>query len=249
MTVEVDVTDRVMVVRMHRPEKRNAINKEMAFGISAALDRLDDDADLWVGILTGTPEIFCAGTDLRDGMDARTERGGEYGIIRRRRRKPLIAAVEGAALGGGMEIALACDLIVASTAARFALPETRRGVIPTSGGLFRAIRALPVHIAKQLMITGADLSAERAYALGLVNVITEPGHAVEESLRLAADICMSSPVAVQAALAAVAEQFEAADEAGWEATGRALDAVAGSEDVHEGIAAFFERRAPQWRGR
>ncbi|OBK63280.1 enoyl-CoA hydratase [Mycobacterium colombiense] len=234
---------------MHRPEKRNAVDKQMAFGISAALDRLEDDPDLWVGILTGTPDFFCAGTDPRDGVDARTERGGEYGIIRRRRQKPLISAVEGSALGGGMEIALACDLIVASTTALFALPETRLGIIPTSGALFRAIRALPLHIAKQLMIAGAALSAERAHALGLVNVVTEPGCAVEEALRLAADICASSPVAVQATLAAVTAQFELADEAGWQATAGALDILANSEDVHEGIAAFFERRPPNWRGR
>jgi len=249
MTVNVEVRERVLVVRMERPEKRNAIDTQMATGISDALDRLDDDPELWVGILTGTSEIFCAGTDLRDGLGARTERGGEYGVMRRQRRKPLIAAVEGVAFGGGMEIALACDLIVASTSARLALPETRRGLVPTSGALFRATRALPLHIAKQLMITGTELTGERAHALGLVNFLTEPGGAVERSLQLAADICLSSPVAVQSALAAVASQLEAADRVGWEATKHATEAIAASEDAREGIAAFFERRTPQWRGR
>ena len=127
MSVDVQRLDRILVITMQRPEKRNAINRELAVGISAALDTLDDDEQLWVGVLTGTPDVFSAGTDLREGADARTERGGEYGLIRRRRRKPLIAAVEGPCLGGGFEIALACDLIVASTTARFGLPESRRG--------------------------------------------------------------------------------------------------------------------------
>ena len=136
MTVNVEVREHVLVVRMERPEKRNAVDTQMAVGISDALDRLDDDPDLWVGILTGTSDIFCAGTDLRDGIGARTERGGEYGIIRRRRGKPLIAAVEGVAFGGGMEIALACDLVVASKSARFALPETSADWCPHPGRCF-----------------------------------------------------------------------------------------------------------------
>jgi enoyl-CoA hydratase/carnithine racemase len=249
MSVDVQRLDRILVITMQRPEKRNAINRELAFGISAALDTLDDDEQLWVGVLTGTPDVFSAGTDLREGADARTERGGEYGLIRRRRRKPLIAAVEGPCLGGGFEIALACDLIVASTTARFGLPESRRGLIPSSGALFRAIRALPVHVAKQLMITGAELTAERAHALGVVNEVTGPGAALQAATRLAEDVAQSSPVAVQAILAGVAAQFDAADSAGWAETGRAVAAVMASTDLQEGIAAFFERRPPQWTGR
>ena len=249
MIVDVQRLGRILVITMQRPEKRNAVNRELAFGISAALDTLDDEDGLWVGVLTGTPDVFCAGTDLRDGADARTERGGEYGLIRRNRRKPLIAAVEGPCLGGGMEIALACDLIVASTTARFALPESRRGLIPSSGALFRAIRALPVHVAKQLMITGAELTAERAHAFGVVNEVTAPGAALEAATRLAEDVCQSSPVAVQAILAGIASQLEPADAAGWAATERAVTAVMASADLHEGVTAFFERRPPQWAGR
>ena len=249
MIVDVRRSGRILVISMQRPEKRNAVNRELAYGISAALDTLDDDDELWVGVLTGTTDVFCAGTDLRDGADARTERGGEYGLIRRRRRKPLIAAVEGPCLGGGFEIALACDLIVASTTARFALPESRRGLIPSSGAMFRAIRALPVHVAKQLMITGADLTPERAYELGVVNEVTESGGALAAAEALAEDVCRSSPVAVQAVLAGITSQFDAADEAGWAATTRAVEAVMSSADLQEGINAFFERRAPQWSGR
>ena len=249
MIVDVQRRGRVLVIAMRRPEKRNAVNRELAFALSEAFDLLDDDDALWVGVLTGTPDVFSAGTDLRDGADARTERGGEYGLIRRQRRKPLIAAVEGPSLGGGFEMALACDMVVASTTARFALPESRRGLIPSSGALFRALRALPVHVAKQMMITGTELTAERAHALGVVNEVTAPGAALESATRLAEDVCQSSPVAVRAILAGVAEQFDDRDVAGWAATDRAVAAVMASSDLREGIDAFFERRPPQWSGR
>ncbi|AZG45504.1 enoyl-CoA hydratase-related protein [Gordonia insulae] len=249
MSVYESVHGRTLVVHMDRPAKRNAIDRQMAQGISAALDRLDDDDQLWVGVITGTDTVFSAGTDLAAGRDAKTDRGDEYGLIRRRRTKPLIAAVEGPALGGGFEITLACDLIVASTSARFALPETRRGVIASSGALFRAPRALPPAIAKQLLITGAGLSAERAHHFGVINTLAAPGKALTEALALAEDICQSSPIAVRQTLAAMAEQDEDADKIGWAATGRAIDVVTASEDIQEGIRAFFERRAPEWTGK
>ncbi|GGL15425.1 enoyl-CoA hydratase-related protein [Nocardia jinanensis] len=249
MTVRETIRGRVLVVHLERETKRNAIDRAMAEGIGAALDRLDDDDRLWVGIITGTDSVFSAGSDLSSGGDAKTDRGGEYGLIRRQRRKPLIAAVEGPALGGGFEIALACDLVVASTTARFALPETRRGVVATSGALFRAVRTLPLPVVKELLITGAGLSAERAHHFGLVNRIAEPGTALREALVLADDICESSPVAVRQTLAALADQYAVADEIGWAATARAIDAIMTSEDLQEGVQAFFERRRPEWRGR
>ncbi|MCK8669803.1 enoyl-CoA hydratase-related protein [Rhodococcus sp. NPDC003382] len=249
MTVRETVHGRTLVVHMEREAKRNAVDRAMSERIGSALDRLEDDDDLRVGIITGTNTVFSAGSDLTSGGEAKTERGGEYGVIRRQRRKPLIAAVEGPALGGGFEIVLACDLVVASTTARFALPETRRGVIATSGALFRAMRVLPLPVVKQLLITGFGLSAERAYHFGLVNAITEPGNAMSEALAMAEDICLSSPVAVRETLVALAEQFEVADEKGWAATGRAIDTVMGSDDLKEGVQAFLERRIPEWRGR
>ena len=239
---------RILVVRIQREEKRNAIDVPTAQGIGAALDRLDDDPELWAGVLTGTETVFSAGTDLRDGADARTERGGEYGLIRRRRIKPLIAAVEGAALGGGFEIALACDLIVASVTARFALPEVRRGVVATSGALFRAFRALPPNVARELLLTGASLDAARGYQLGLINRVSDAGRAVDDAVALAEEVCAASPVSIRATLAAIAEQDDEADARGWAATTAALDTVRASADMAEGIAAFFERRPPQWRG-
>ncbi len=178
MPVDTETHDRVLVVTIRREEKRNAIDDELAEGISAALDRLDDDPELWVGMLTGTPTVFSAGSDLArtsGGSSAATARGGEYGVIRRDRVKPLIAAVEGPALGGGFEIVLACDLVVASRTASFGLPEVKRGLVPTCGGLFRSSRALPLNVAREMLLTGDRLDPERAYALGLVNVLAEPG--------------------------------------------------------------------------
>ncbi|TFV88808.1 enoyl-CoA hydratase-related protein [Blastococcus sp. CT_GayMR16] len=249
MAVVEEQRGRVLLVRIEREEKRNAIDVATALGISAALDRLDDDPDLWAGVLTGTTAVFCAGTDLKDGAGAVTERGGEYGVIRRRRAKPLIAAVEGPAFGGGFEIVLACDLVVASTTARFALPESRRGVIATSGALFRAARALPRNVATEMLIAGTVFDAERMHAVGVVNRVTEAGGAVEAALALAEEVCASSPVSVRETLAALAGQDEDDDARGWAATATALEAILASEDMHEGVTAFFERRPPQWSGR
>jgi enoyl-CoA hydratase/carnithine racemase len=239
----------ILVVEMRREEKRNAVNQDLAYGIDAALNTLDDDPDLWAGILTGTPQVFSAGTDLAAGERAATERGGSYGVIQRDRRKPLVAAVEGPALGGGLEIVLACDLVVASTTARFGLPEVTRGVLPTCAALFRGPRAIPVNMAKELILTGVPIGAQRAYELGLVNRVTEPGRAVEVAVELAQQICTNAPLSVQACLAAVNQVLAVHDELGWQATREAPSSIQGTEDMKEGVAAFFERRPPKWTGR
>src|SRR5450432_2479405 len=217
MPVETEVRGRVLVVTMQREAKRNAIDQELADGIGAALDRLDDDPELWVGVLTGTPTVFSAGSDLASSRNgsAATDRGGEYGVIRRDRVKPLIAAVEGPALGGGFEIVLACDLVVAARDASFGLPEVKRGLVPTCGGLFRAPRALPLNVAKEMLLTGDRLDPERAYALGLVNVLAEPGAAVEAALALADRICAVGPVGVRASLRALEQTVAERDALGW----------------------------------
>ena len=246
-TVRYERQDRILIVRIEREAKRNAIDRPTADGIDQALNLLEDDDELWAGVITGTTTVFSAGTDLRDGS-GRTERGGEYGVIRRRRSKPLIAAVEGPAFGGGFEIALACDLVVASRTARFALPESRRGVVASSGALFRAMRALPLNVARELLITGAVLDADRGYQLGFVNRVTDPGEALAAALELAEDICASSPVSVSASLTALAAQHDAADAAGWEVTARAVERVKASDDSREGVTAFFEKRPPRWTG-
>src|SRR3954470_1303466 len=251
MGVTADAHDRGLVVRIEREEKRNAIDQAIADGIGAALDQLDDDPELWVGILTGTPMVFSAGSDLASSRDgsARTERGGEYGVIRRDREKPLIAAVEGPALGGGFEIVLACDLVVAATTASFGLPEVKRGLVPTCGGLFRTPRALPLNVAKEMLLTGDRLSPERAHALGLVNVVTEPGEAVAGALALAARICAAGPVGARASLRALERTVTERDERAGEARGPATDAIRASDDIREGMAAFFEKRRPRWTGK
>lgn len=240
---------RVLVITMERASKRNAIDRAMADALDDALNELDDDQELWVGVLTGSSDVFSAGSDLTAGGDYSTERGGEYGIIRRQRRKPLIAAVEGPALGGGLEIVLACDLVVAARTARFGLPEVSIGVVPTCAGLFRAPRALPLNLAKQLILTGRPIEATRAYDVGFVNVLTAPGDALEEALALAQQLCANAPVSVQACLAAVNAVVGATDELGWQQTDRALTAAMSSADSREGVRSFLEKRPPVWTGR
>jgi enoyl-CoA hydratase len=238
-----------MVVTMRREAKRNAVDRALADALSAALDQLDDDDAAWAGVLTGGSSFFSAGSDLRSGGDYDTERGGEYGIIRRQRRKPLIAAVEGFALGGGLEIVLACDLVVAARDARFGLPEVSIGVVPTCAGLFRAPQSFPLNLARELILTGQPIDAERAHAAGFVNVITESGAALDGAVDLAQRICRNAPLSVQACLAAINAQLAADDELGWAVTDTAMAAISGTEDSAEGVRSFLERRSPQWRAR
>lgn len=247
--VESERRDRVWIIRMNRPHKRNAIDAAMTAALDAALNEFEDDPDLWVAVLTGTDEFFSAGTDLSAGSGTPTERGGEYGIIRRRRRKPLIAAVEGFALGGGMEIVLACDLVAAGRAARFGLPEARRGVIAACAGLFRTQRALQLNVAKEILLTGDPITAERAYQLGFVNTVAETGGAIAAALALAERICRNAPVPVRESLVALEAMNSADDEQAWWITESAKRATRESQDIQEGIAAFLERREPRWTGK
>lgn len=247
--IDVRRDDHLLILSLRREEKRNAINREMADRLDDALSLLDDDESLWAGVLTGTDSIFCAGSDLTCGGDYVTERGGEYGIIRRVRRKPLIAAVEGAALGGGLEIVLSCDLVVASRSARFGLPEVSIGVLPTCAALFRAPNAMPLNLARELILTGDPIMADRAYAAGLVNHLTEPGEAVARALELARRISRNAPLSVQGCLQSVNEYVASGDELGWQLTRRALDGIKDTEDTREGVRSFLEKRPPVWRGR
>ncbi|MDW3219787.1 MAG: enoyl-CoA hydratase-related protein [Acidimicrobiales bacterium] len=247
--VRVEHRGRVTVVTITREDKRNAINADVAAGIDAAFNDFEDDSDQWVAIITGGPNVFCAGTDLKDGPGRGTERGGEYGIIRRRRTKPLIAAVEGLAFGGGFEICMASDMVVAADDARFALPEVKRGVIANSGALFRTARLLPPNVAKELLLTGAEMSAARAHELGFVNRVVPKGTALDAAVTLAETVAANAPVSVQQTLQAVDAVLSGTDDEGWAATARGQAEVMASDDIKEGIAAFLEKREPRWTGR
>lgn len=239
----------VLVITLRREAKRNAIDQRVAEGIDEALNRLEDDPELRVGVLTGGPTMFCAGTDLARTAGPPTDRGGEYGIIRRVRTKPLIAAVEGFALGGGMEVVLSCDLVVASVGTRFGLPEVQKALVPTCGGLFRPIRSLPLNLANEALLTGDPFDAERLHALGFVNRLTEPGETLDAALELAERICANGPVALAQTMK-VARAIAAADDvAAWALSDGATATIGRSEDAMEGRNAFLEKRPPVWKGR
>jgi len=247
--VQTKTEGHILVIQMNRPDKRNAVDAEMTAGLDAALNRLDDDPELWCGVLTGGPDMFCAGTDLKSGPGTPTERGGNYGVVKRQRRTPLIAAVDGIAYGGGFEIVLSCDLVVAGRSARFALPEVSRGVLANCGALFRTQRPLSLNIAKQMLLTGQPLAAPRAYDLGLVSELTDDGQALDGALHLAEQICKNSPYAVGVTLQAVDRVAGMSDDEGWAATADALALILASEDRREGVDAFLEKREPRWVGR
>ncbi len=247
--IEVEIEDHVMIITMVRHGKRNAIDEAMTGALDEALNRLDDDPDLWVGVITGGPDMFCAGTDMAATSGPPTDRGGVYGVVGRTRVKPLIAAVEGIAYGGGFEIVMACDMVIAAENARFGLPEVKRGLVATSGALFRASRVLPLNVAKQLLFTGADLSPEEGYRLGMVNEITEPGGARAVALRWAVTMTANAPISVQQSLRVVDALASATDDEAWELTRAARRVIGESEDSKEGVQAFFEKRPPRWTGR
>jgi enoyl-CoA hydratase len=245
--IRVDRRGPVAVVTLDRPEKRNAMDAEMTSALSSALDDLDDDPATRVIVLASSSQVFSAGTDLATGSGPPTGRGGPYGITRRTRRLPVIAAVEGPALGGGFEIVLSCDMVVASTRASFGLPEVARGLVAACGGLFRGPRALPLNVATELLLTGDPISARQAAELGLVNRLTDDGAALDGALALATRIAAHSPVAVQATLRSIHTHAAALDHLGWLTTDAAIRAVLASPDAAEGKRAFLERRAPVWR--
>ncbi|MGH9063229.1 MAG: crotonase/enoyl-CoA hydratase family protein [Acidimicrobiales bacterium] len=252
--VEYTQLGRVAVLTIRRPEARNAVNAEVAQAMEAALDRLEADEDTWVGVVAGEGPVFSAGADLKaiaagQGARLRTARGGFAGITRRVRDKPLIAAVDGPALAGGCEIALSCDLIVASTAASFGLPEVKRSLVAGAGGLFRLPRALPPAVAMEIVLTGDPITAERAHALGMVNQLVEPGLAEDAALALAERITANAPVAVRASRSVVLAADSADDDTLWGLTDAAFARVMGTEDFAEGPRAFIEKRLPAWRGR
>lgn len=242
-------------ITLNRPQARNAINGEIATALEAALRATEEDEEVRTVVLTGSgQEAFCSGADLKEvaagrGKQLRTERGGFAGFVYAARTKPWVAAVNGPALAGGTEIALACDVVVAAQHATFGLPEVQRGLIAGAGGLYRLPRALPRHIALELVATGDPLQATRAHQFGLVNHLVPAAELQDTALALAQRIARNAPLAVRESLG-VARQAHDLDEAVLrQLSAEGLARVAASEDLREGLQAFIEKRAPQWRGR
>jgi enoyl-CoA hydratase len=248
----------VAVITINRPDARNAVNTAVARGLEDAVDKLEADDEVWVGILTGARTekgyIFCAGADLKqmsvDPGGMMTERGGFAGFVKRERSKPIIAAVDGPALAGGSEIVLACDLVVASRTAVFGVPEVKRNLIAAAGALFRLPRKLPRNVAMELVLTGRlDFPAERAHHFGLVNVLCEEGQALDAARKLAAQIAENAPLAVRESRRVLLASTDQPDEVGWRMSAEGMGKMFGTEDFQEGLAAFVQKRAPQWKGR
>jgi enoyl-CoA hydratase len=242
----------VLLITLNRPEVRNAVNAALAEGVAGALDELDGDDGLSVGVLTGAGGFFSAGMDL--GAFAKGESAwfgdrGFAGIAQRAARKPLIAAIEGFALAGGLEIALACDLVVAARGARMGIPEAKRSLVAAGGALLRLPRRIPYHVVMELALTGDPFPAERVHELGLVNRLAEPGAAVDVALELAAELAKNGPLALIASKRILEEQFDWSSAEMWERQAAISGPVFASEDAKEGANAFKEKREPAWKGR
>jgi enoyl-CoA hydratase len=243
--------DGVLLITINRPDQRNAVNGAVAEGIAQALDTLDDDAELSVGVLTGAGKGFSAGMDLKafvKGERPYVSDRGFAGITQRAARKPLIAAIEGFAMAGGLEIALSCDVIVASSGARLGIPEVKRSLVAAGGALLRLPQRVPYGVAMELALTGEPISAERAAELGLVNHVTEPGGAVDAALELAAQIARNGPLALIASKEILQRQRDWPEADFWERQGEIAGPVLVSSDAREGATAFAEKRDPVWTG-
>jgi enoyl-CoA hydratase len=244
--------DGILIVTINRPDARNAVNGDVADGMAEALDRLDADDDLRVGIVTGAGGYFSAGMDLKAFVQGQSPYAGDRGfagITQRAARKPLIAAVEGFALAGGFEIALSCDLIVASREARFGIPEVKRSLVAAAGALLRLPKRIPYHVAMELALTGEPIDAERARELGVVNRLADPGSALDAAIELAQQIVKNAPLALIASKEIIQRAADWTEQEGWAKQGEISGPVFTSEDAREGATAFAEKREPVWQGR
>ena len=242
----------VLLITINRPEVRNAVNGAVAEGIAGALEQLDGDDGLSVGVLTGAGGFFCAGMDLGAFVKGESPWFGDRGfagIAQRASQKPLIAAIEGFAVAGGMEIALACDLIVAAKGAKLGIPEAKRSLVAAGGALLRLPRRMPYHVVMELALTGDPMTADRFHEFGVVNRLAEPGSAVEVAIELAERLSKSGPLALIASKRILQEQYDWSTAEMWEKQGAISGPVFASEDAKEGASAFKEKRDPAWKGR
>jgi enoyl-CoA hydratase len=251
MAVEIERRPGVGILRINRPEARNAVNGAVAHGMEAGLDEFESDAEVQAVVVTGTGSVFSAGADLKLVASGRageiaTKRGNFAGIVRRDYPKPLIAAVNGPALAGGFEIVLACDLVVAAEEAVFGIPEAKRGLFAAAGGLIRLPKRVPLALATELAITGDPIDAARAHQLGLVNRVVPGDRLLDEALALAARVAENAPLAVRNALRMVREAGDLDEETAWTRNNELAVEVFGSPDAVEGATAFAEKRAPRW---
>jgi enoyl-CoA hydratase len=257
--VEYEVRGKVAIITLNRPEARNAVNGDIASGLEAAIDKLEADSNVWIGVLAANTAgqerpVFCAGADLKainSGQAAglNTERGGFGGFVYRDRKKPVIAAVDGLATAGGCELVLACDMLVASTRSAFGLAEATRNLIAGAGGLFRLPRAIGRAAAMEAILTGEPFSAQRAYELGMVNKLVEPNASLDAAIDLALRVCKAAPLAVWASRKIVLASETESDQNLIDMTNKEFAAVLASEDTKEGLTAFIEKRPPNWQGK
>ncbi len=246
-----EVQDGVLIVTMNRPEAKNAMNKAQAEGISAAMDRLEAENDLRCAVLTGAGGTFCSGMDLKGflrGERPSIEGRGFGGLTEWTPSKPVIAAIDGYALAGGMELAMSCDLIVCNSGAKFGIPEAKRGLAAAAGGLIKLPRQIPPRIAMELALTGDFVDAKRAYELGFVNRIVD-GPALEGALELAKAVAANGPLALIASKAVIRQSHTWSDAEMWQKQAGIVMPVFASEDAREGAAAFAEKRKPNWQGK
>ena len=249
--VEVERKGAVLVMAINRPHRRNAVNRAVSLAMAEALDLLARDDELRVGIVTGRGGTFCSGMDLKafvDGERPELEGRGFAGVCEAPPAKPLIAAVEGYALAGGFELALACDLIVAADDATFGLPEALRGLVAASGGLLRLGRRIPSGIALEYALTAAPIPAQVAREWGLVNRLVPPGTALDGALELAGQIAVNAPLSTMMSKRIMRESRLWSDEEMFDLQRPLAEPVINSQDAQEGARAFAEKRAPKWSG-
>lgn len=250
-SVQTEIVDGVAVLTINRPEAKNSVNRAVAEELAAAVDETEQRSDVVVVILTGAGGTFCAGMDLKAftrGERPLVEDRGFGGFAERPPSKPVIAAVEGWAVAGGCELALSCDLIVASEQAKFGLPEVKRGLVASGGGLLRLPKALPYQLAMEAALTGEPLTAETAHQHGLVNRITEAGGALAGARELGAVVAENGPLAVRATKQIVSGAVGWTDAEAFERQRPIAAPVQTSADAQEGARAFAEKRKPVWRG-